>query len=182
MKPMRWIVENARAVYRILSRINAVVALVCGVLVFCYMFLVIANVTGRYAFASPVDGTMEIGQLVLASVIFFSLAYAQMKRSHIRVRAVLEHLPLKWQEILEIATLAVGFLVMILLAWRALPFALESYNLKEVHVAVDVPIWPTKFIFFIGWTLFGIQFFVELINRVLAKLGLGSFESLQKEG
>jgi len=179
---MRWIVKSARIAYRILCRVNAVVALACGVLVFCYMFLVIANVTGRYSFNSPVYGTMEIGQLVLASVIFFSLSYAQMKRSHIRVRAVLERLPPNWQEIFEISILAVGFLVMILLAWRALPFALESYNLKEVHVAIDVPIWPTKFIFFIGWTLFGIQFFVEFVNRVLAKLGLGSFESLEKEG
>ena len=179
---MRWIVKSARTAYWLLSRVNTVVALACGVLVFFYMFLVIANITGRYSFNSPVHGTMEIGQLVLASVIFFSLAYAQMKNSHIRVRAVLERFPRKWQEIFEISILAVGFLMMVLLASRALPFALESYNLKEAHIAVDVPIWPTKFIFFIGWTLFGIQFFVELINRVIAKLNLRSYESLQEKG
>jgi len=181
MKPMRWIVKVARTANRLLGRVNSVVAVFCGALVFGYMFLVIANVTGRYTLASPVYGTMEIGQLVLASVIFFSLGYAQTEGAHIRVKAVIERLPHNRRELFEITTLALGVLMMILMAWRALPFALESYNLGEVHVSVAVPIWPAKFIFFVGWSLLGIQFFVELINRVLPKLDTGSHESLREK-
>ena len=153
-----------------MKRVNTVLAFFCGALVFFYMFLVGANITGRYVFNNPVYATLEIGQLVLASVIFFSLAYTQNQDAHIRVTAVLKTLPKKWQNIFETAILAIGFLIMILMAWKALPFALESFEMREVHMSVDVPIWPTKFIFFFGWCLLGLQFLLEFLNRILPKL------------
>jgi len=167
---MSWLILTAHTAKRFISRVNLVLALVCGALVFFYMFLVGANITGRYLFNNPIDGTLEIGQLVLASVIFFSLGYTQMEGAHIRVLAVLKCLPHKWQEKFETAILALGFLIMILMAWRAFPFAIESFRMREVHMSVDVPIWPTKFIFFIGWSLLGLQFFLQFINKVLPKL------------
>jgi TRAP-type C4-dicarboxylate transport system permease small subunit len=171
VKTMPWMITAARTSVQFMKRVNTTLALFSGALVFFYMFLVGANITGRYVFNSPVDGTLEIGQLVLASVIFFSLAYAQMKDSHIRVTAVLKILPGKWQDNFETAILAVGFLMMILMAWRSLPFALESFEMREVHMSVDVPIWPTKFIFFFGWCILGFQFLLEFLNRILQKFG-----------
>jgi TRAP-type C4-dicarboxylate transport system permease small subunit len=135
--------------------------------VYLYMFLVSGNIGGRYFFNKPIDGTMEIGQIVLASVIFFNLAYAQMKGAHIRVTAVLELMPKPWRWKIETAILALGFLLMAMLAWRAYPFAMYSFHLREVHMSVDVPIWPTKFIFLIGWSMFGMQFLLEFLGRIL---------------
>ena len=152
---------------RIMNRINILAAVFGGLLVFAYMFLVSANISGRYFFNRPIDGTMEIGQIVLATVIFFNLAYAQMEGAHIRVTAVLERLPVIWRERVETAIKAVGFIVMALLAWRSFPFAMESFHLREAHMSVDVPIWPTKFIFFIGWCMFGVQFLLEFLNRIV---------------
>jgi TRAP-type C4-dicarboxylate transport system permease small subunit len=161
----------ARTSVQFMKRVNTKLALVSGALVFFYMLLVGANIAGRYVFNRPIDGTLEIGQLVLASVIFFSLAYVQMKDAHIRVTAVLKILPCKWQDKFETAILAVGFVMMILMAWRSLPFALESFEMREVHMSVNVPIWPTKLIFFFGWCLLGLQFLLEFLNRILWKFG-----------
>ena len=166
-----WMITVARTSVQFMKRVNTKLALVSGALVFFYMFLVGANITGRYVFNRPIDGTLEIGQLVLASVIFFSLAYVQVKDAHIRVTAVLKILPCKWQDKFETAILAVGFVMMILMAWRSLPFALESFEMREVHMSVNVPIWPTKFIFFFGWCLLGLQFLLEFLNRILWKFG-----------
>lgn len=177
---MHWMIIKAHAAIRFMRIVNSVLAVVCGALVFFYMFLVATNITGRYLFNSPVDGTLEIGQLVLASVIFFSLGYTQMDDAHIRVTAVLKCLPQRWQERFETAILAIGFLMMILMAWRALPYAKESFRIREVHMSVDVPIWPVKFIFFIGWSLLGFQFFLEFINRVLPKPDVAKHHSLQE--
>lgn len=177
---MPWLMNAARASLKFMKRINTVLALICGALVFLYMFLVGTNITGRYLFNHPVYGTLEIGQLVLASVIFFSLGYAQIEDAHIRVTAVQKILPRKWQDKFETAILIVGFLMMILMAWRSLPFAVESYELREVHMSVDVPIWPTKFIFFFGWCILGLQFLLEFLNRVLLSSGSEKIQSPQK--
>jgi TRAP-type C4-dicarboxylate transport system permease small subunit len=168
---MPGMITVARTSVQFMKRVNTKLALVSGALVFFYMLLVGANIAGRYVFNRPIDGTLEIGQLVLASVIFFSLAYVQMKDAHIRVTAVLKILPCKWQDKFETAILAVGFVMMILMAWRSLPFALESFEMREVHMSVNVPIWPTKLIFFFGWCLLGLQFLLEFLNRILWKFG-----------
>lgn len=175
---MHWMIRISRTAKQIMDKVNFVLAFICGALVFFYMFLVGANITGRYLFNHPVDGTLEIGQLVLASVIFFTLAYTQKEGAHIRVIAVLKTLPQKWQDGFETAILAIGFLVMVLMAWRALPFALESFRMREVHMSVDVPIWPTKFIFFIGWCILGLQFLQEFLNRILPKAGSEKIQHL----
>ena len=164
---MRIMIRAARACRDFMGKLNIVIAVLCGTMVFLYMFLVSINIGGRYFFNRPIDGTLEIGQLVLATVIFFNLAHAQMKDSHIRVIAVLELLPRKLRDKFETVILVVGFLMMILMAWRSLPFAMESFHMREVHMSVDVPIWPTKFIFFIGWSMLGFQFFIEFINRII---------------
>jgi TRAP-type mannitol/chloroaromatic compound transport system permease small subunit len=52
--------------------------------------------------------------------------------------------------------------------------------MREVHMSVDVPIWPIKFIFFLGWSLLGIQFFIEFINRILSKLDPRGFEQVRE--
>ena len=177
MRRMIRVVSHAK---EIMNKVNFLLAFVCGALVFFYMFLVGVNITGRYLFNNPIDGTLEIGQLVLATVIFFSLAYTQKEDAHIRVTAVLKALPQKWQDRFEKTILAIGFLIMVLMAWRALPFALESFELREVHMSVDVPIWPTKFIFFIGWCILGLQFLLEFMNRVLSESGQEKNQRLQE--
>jgi len=152
---------------RILNRVNSVLALCCGGLVFLYMFLVSANIIGRYVFNHPVNGTLEIGQMLLACVVFFSLGFAEMGDAHIRVTVILKSLPQKWQARMEIAIFATAFAMMVLMAWKALPYALESYEINEVNMSVDVPVWPTKFVFFMGWSLLGFQFFLEFLRRLL---------------
>ena len=168
MQSMSNIVHHTK---KVMDKVNLVLAAICGALVFFYMFLVAANITGRYIFNKPIDGTLEIGQLVLASVIFFSLAYTQEEDAHIRVTAVLKTLPQRWQNRFESAILVIGFLTMILMSWRAFPFAMESLRMREVHMSVDIPIWPTKFIFFIGWCVLGLQFLLEFLNRILPMPG-----------
>ena len=161
----RWIMSASKS----MRKINMVAAFFCGVLVFLYMFLVSFNIAGRYLFNTPLNGTMEIGQLVLASIIFFNLAYAQGEKAHIRVTAVLDQFPSKWRHRIETITLVIGFLMMMIMAWRSVIFAVESFHIREAHMSVDVPIWPTKFIFLIGWIMLGIQFFLEILSRIFAK-------------
>lgn len=166
---MAWLKNGIYITKKIMSKVNMLVAFLCGLFVFGYMLLTTTNIAGRYLLNLPINGTMEIGQIVLATVIFFNLAYAQMEGAHIRVTAVLERLPNAWRQKVETGILAVGFLMMALMAWRALPFAIESFHLKEAHMSVDVPIWPTKFIFFIGWSMLGIQFLIEFLDRTVLK-------------
>lgn len=155
----------------VVARINGSVAAACGVLIFVFMFMVVGDVTGRYLFLAPIPGTTEAGQNVLAFVIFLSWAAVLALGQHIRVVMLLDRLSPRRRVWLELLALAVGFAMVFSIAWYGLSFAVESYKFKETFPSYGIPRYPGKMAFFVGCTLFAIQFFIQFLSRLFAWLG-----------
>jgi TRAP-type C4-dicarboxylate transport system permease small subunit len=153
-----------------LARINTVVVVACGIFLFLFMFMVASDVTGRYLFIKPIPGTMEIGEIVLAFVIFPGWAAVLANNQHIRVLIVVDHLPPRWRVWLELLALVVGFAVMLPIAWYSLSFALDSYATKETGFTYGIPRYPGKFALFIGSALFAVQFLIMFFRLLFSKL------------
>jgi TRAP-type C4-dicarboxylate transport system permease small subunit len=137
---------------------------------FIFMFIVFADVTGRYLFIMPLPGTLEIGEAVLVFVVFLSSTYVLINRGHVRVTLLTDRLSDSWQAWLDILAFALGFVLMLLMAWKSLPFAMSSYKLGETGLAFPLPLYPAKFAFFAGSALLCIGFFTQFINHLFAKL------------
>ena len=155
---------------KVLARINASLVMVCGVVLFFFMFTVVSDVTGRYLFLEPVFGTTEVGQNVLAFVIFLSWAAVLASGQHIKVVILVSRLSPQWRVWLELLTLAVGFAMIFSIAWYGLSFAIESYKLKEIFLTYGIPRYPGKMALFVGCTLFAIQFLVMFLSRLFTRL------------
>jgi TRAP-type C4-dicarboxylate transport system permease small subunit len=167
---MRKIASVLLSIERALTRINTVVVVVCGAVLFLFVLMVVSDVTGRYLFLHPVGGTQEVGEIVLALVVFMGWAAVLANRQHIRVLIMVDRLPLRWRAWLELLALAVGLAMMVPIAKYSISFAIDSYVMKEVGYTVAVPRYPGKMAFAIGSTLFAIQFLIALLNRLLATL------------
>jgi TRAP-type C4-dicarboxylate transport system permease small subunit len=153
-----------------LARINTVVVVACGLLLFLFMFMVVSDVSGRYLFLRPVPGTQEVGESVLAFVIFLGWAAVLANRQHIRVLIMVDRLPLRWRAGLEMLALAVGLAMLAPIAYYSFSFAIDSYVMKEVGFTYNVPRYPGKMAFFVGSTLFAIQFLIAFFSRLFAML------------
>jgi TRAP-type C4-dicarboxylate transport system permease small subunit len=159
-----------RSIEKVLARINLVVVVACGILLFMFMFMVVGDVTGRYSFASPIPGTMEIGEIVLAFVVFPGWAAVLANNQHIRVLIVADRLPPRWRHWLEIFALLVGLAMMVPIAWYSFSFAMDSYISKEIGFTYSIPRYPGKAAFFIGSTLFAIQFLIMFLRHLFSRL------------
>jgi len=161
-------------IIHILSRVNTALVLGCGVFLFLQMFLQVSDVTGRYLFTKPTPGTLEISESVLVFITFLCLAHVLSRGEHVRVTILLERLSPERRAWFDIFAFAVGFLMMLLIAWRALPFALYSYKVQDTSgtgTAFDLPLYPAKFAFFFGSAMLCIQFLIQLIVNLFAKFG-----------
>jgi TRAP-type mannitol/chloroaromatic compound transport system permease small subunit len=99
------------------------------------------------------------------------LASTQMRGEHIRVMVLLDRLSPERRAWFELLTLAIGFSLMFVIAWHCLPYAIDSYASNERGLGSgSIPVYPGKFSFFAGCTLFGIQFFIQFLSRLFAKL------------
>ena len=159
-----------RAIEKALARINLVVVVACGIFLFFFMFMVVSDVTGRYAFASPIPGTMEIGEIILAFVVFPGWAAVLANNQHIRVLIVVDRLPPRWRPWMEMLTLVVGLAMMFPIAWYGFSFAMDSYMTKEIGFTYSIPRYPGKVAFFIGSTLFAIQFLIMFLRHLFSRL------------
>jgi TRAP-type C4-dicarboxylate transport system permease small subunit len=153
-----------------LARVNTVVVVACGAILFLFVLMVVGDVSGRYLLSKPVPGTQEIGEIVLAFVVFMGWAAVLANRQHIRVLIMVDRLPLRWRAWLEMLALAIGLAMMVPIAKYSISFAINSYIMKEVGFTYNVPRYPGKMAFAVGSTLFAIQFLIALLNRLLATL------------
>lgn len=151
-------------------RITDSLAILCGVLLFLFMFMVIADVSGRYLISKPVASTEQVGQIVLGFATFLALASVLLRGQFIRVTLLEDRLsPNAWAW-LDILALAAGFFLASITAWGALPFAISSYQVKETDILYHVPFYHCKFAFFVGYLFLCIGFFILLARRVHTKM------------
>ncbi len=164
------IIRILTSVRKGMSRINVPLVVFAGGLFFLYMFNVVADVTGRYAFLSPVQGTTEVGELVLPMATFLSLAYLQMRDAHIRVTLLPDHLPPNWRAGMDILALLVGCGLMALMSWQSFIFARDSIIIREIaSLSSPVPVYIGKLAYFVGCAIFCLQFLVDLLCKIFGQ-------------
>jgi len=155
------------------ARVHGLIVVGCGALLFLQMFLQVSDVTGRYLFAKPTPGTLEISESVLVFITFLGLAYVLARGEHVRVTILLDRLSPERRAWFDIFAFAIGFLIMLFIAWRALPYAIYSYKVQDTSgtgTAFDLPLYPAKFAFFVGSTMLCMQFLIQLLNQLFARL------------
>jgi len=153
----------------VLTKINMVIAMACGILWLLFMFLVVGDVTGRYAFLMPIEGTLEIGQNVLAVAVFLSWAAILAKNQHLRIFIVLDRLPPRWRFLFEVLAPVLGIAVILPIAWYGFSFAAESLRIKETGITYGIPLFPGKLALFLGTSLFALQFFIQLLVLLFSR-------------
>lgn len=134
------------------------------------LVLVVANVIGRYMFNAPITGAFEITESLLVVIIMLGLALTQYYDGHIRVTILTRRMPKRWARLAKIATLFLGAVFFAWCAYASWKFALESYSFKEQEWGtITFPLYPFKFVVFLGVVLLAVQFFLDTINEIAGK-------------
>lgn len=76
----------------ILERLALAVLLVGGAGMLTAMFLGFGDVIGTQFLGWPIPGVLEITESTMTLIVFGALAYAQLRRNHIRVELVYSHM------------------------------------------------------------------------------------------
>jgi TRAP-type C4-dicarboxylate transport system permease small subunit len=155
-------------------RFNAVVIVISSIFLFLIMLYIVSDSTGRFLFLHPMIGTIEIVESMLAFAIFLSMAATLISGQHIKVMVLVDRLPPRWQDWLEMFAFAAGFVLTFLIAYRSLAMAIHSYEIKEfagrAYAYFSMPLYPARFAFFVGISLFCAQFLIQFLSRLFSRL------------
>jgi TRAP-type C4-dicarboxylate transport system permease small subunit len=141
---------------------------VASIATFVMMVLVVANVGGRYLLNAPLTGTLEFTESLLVLIIFLSLALTQYDGGHIRVTLATRRLPKPWARALTVICMLCGAAFFAWCAYAAWKFAYQSWSFDEQEWGTVVfPLWPVKFIVFLGILLLAVQFLLDAIAETM---------------
>ncbi len=119
---------------------------------------VIVNVFGRYVFKIPLKGTVEIVQLLLVIIAYFSIAYTEVRKGHVTMNEVVDHFPRRIRRTLMRVMYFGAAAFMLIMGWRSWILAMQHTEpVLRVTDVLHLPIAPVVFVMAIGMVLFGLE-------------------------
>lgn len=153
---------------RLVERLALIVLLIGGVGMLFSMFLGVADIVGTQILLIPVPGPRELTESTMVLIVFGALAYAQIRRAHIRVELVYFQMRPRVRAVMDVITdlAAIAFFGLILS--EAISEALYSYQIGEATVGlIRFPLWPARFTLAAGCALMILQLMLHLIEDVI---------------
>jgi TRAP-type C4-dicarboxylate transport system permease small subunit len=137
---------------------------------FLMMLHVSADVTGRYFFGKPLDGTTEIvAAYYMVIVAYLPWAYLARNDTHIAVDIFTRMMPMAVAHWLDIVVkiLVVGYLS--LFVWQTGAQAIGQTSIREVWQAgtVYIPVWPSRWLPPVACGLMILTVILKIIDEII---------------
>jgi TRAP-type C4-dicarboxylate transport system permease small subunit len=121
--------------------IEAALGLATACVLFGMMLLTCADVVGRYFFNSPVQGGLELTEMMLAAAIFSAMPLVTLREEHVVIDLLDSFMPDRLLRIQHVAACLVGAFALSVLTWR-LWVRGEQLQTGETTAVLGIPVAP----------------------------------------
>ncbi len=127
--------------------------------------MLVADISVRFLFGKPLPASYEISEVLMPYIVMFAFPYALTMSIHVRVTLLTDRLSRKAQLYCEILGNTLSLIMCVLLTyWSWLRFW-ESFLIgEEILAPVSIPWWIGKLGMPIAFGMFGLRFFLKLIE------------------
>ncbi|EGL83110.1 Tripartite ATP-independent periplasmic transporter DctQ component [Caldalkalibacillus thermarum TA2.A1] len=129
----------------------------CSMLILLFMmFLVCADVVGRFFFNRPIRGTFEMTELGIGLLIFFSLSYTHLCREHISIDFIIKKFPKILQDVLDVVIRFIIFILQLLISWKMMQYGSRVMASNQITADLGLPLYPFVYLAAVGALLFAL--------------------------
>jgi TRAP-type C4-dicarboxylate transport system permease small subunit len=153
---------------QLIDRITKTLLVIAAMLGFLLSFVVVADVTGRVLFNSPLKGTPEMVSISIVMICFLQAGYAIRSGGMINVDFVLVRLPAGAQSYLMALGALLGAAFFSLVCWGGIDPAVHAWTSGEFEGegAMRVPSWPARFIVVSGAALAALSYALRIVVHI----------------
>jgi C4-dicarboxylate transporter DctQ subunit len=109
----------------------------------------------------------EIGRFLVIIVTFIGASYAAREGRHIRMSAIYDLMPQKVRKVMMILISGITSVVLLIIAYYALLYAIFIFNNGRVSNALQLPMYYIYIFVPIGLTLTSVQYLLTMITNIL---------------
>jgi TRAP-type C4-dicarboxylate transport system permease small subunit len=129
------------------------------------MFLMAADVVGRYFFNSPISGGLELVEYLMAVIVPLSVAYCALQGAHVSVELLVDRLHPAVRQVIKIFTSTLSIVFVGLISWQNFLYIGEMYRSHLTSAVLKIPTYPFVAATAVGMTVFAVVMFVQLFPR-----------------
>jgi C4-dicarboxylate transporter DctM subunit len=126
------------------------------------MLLTAADVILRYVFDSPITGSYELSEFMMAILVSSGLAYTAWHRGHINVDLLISRTGPRSQAVVNSITSLLGVGFFVLMAWRMILYAQKIRVDGYTSQSLAIPIYPFVYFAGIGCVILVLVLFIHL--------------------
>jgi TRAP-type C4-dicarboxylate transport system permease small subunit len=132
-------------------------------MLFFLMFIGTMDVILRYLFNAPIEGTVEIGKILLMCIVVLGWAHTQDAKSHVAVNFFVSKFSLLAQNIIDIITGFISLVLFSLIGWQAAIVGFMAFQDKRVIQVIHIPVGIMHLIVSAAALLMCLVIFTQLI-------------------
>jgi TRAP-type C4-dicarboxylate transport system permease small subunit len=147
-------------------RFNKVLHYVASVALLGFLFLTVADISGRTVFNRPVPGTVEITSLALVVVVYLALAHSEDMGDHITIDLIYERVGKRVRFFLDIISDLLTIVIVALISFQLYHFGIRNLATGAETPVRDWPFWPFVFVASLGAALYALSTVIRVVLRL----------------
>lgn len=159
-----WLDKTANLLRKIVAPMSHWFHNVALVVLFVMMMLTVTDVSLRFFLNSPISGSLELTEYMMAIVVGLSLSYCALKKENIRVDLVVERFPVRAQTIIDVITGFFSLGLISLIAWRTSVQAQIAFGSHTKSLIFHIPSYPFVAILSLGIAMLTLVLLVDFIE------------------
>ena len=132
------------------------------------MAMVVVEVVARYVFNHPMQGYIDIMEMMMVLLVFLSLAYCQREGGHIRMELFMTRVLRggRRYHLAEFFHLLISLAGFGVIAFFAAKEVLHAYNIGDVSMTVHLPTWPARMLAATGAIFLCLRFILQMLQSL----------------
>jgi TRAP-type C4-dicarboxylate transport system permease small subunit len=153
--------------YGKLSPVTAVANAIAMVALAGMMFLTAVDVIGRKLFNSPIMGSYELIQFMMAITIGFGLAHCGMQKAHINIDLIIMHLSKRVNATVGIVTGFIAFVMIGIATWQTCIYITRQASTNVESSVLHIPVYPFVAIVALGLAMYCVVLIIHWMEFIL---------------
>lgn len=134
------------------------------IVLFVMMVMTMVDVLLRKFTNMTIIGCGEMTEMMMAVVVFCSLAQCQVKDGHIKIDLIMGRRSPKTQALADALTQSLSFILFCLVAFSTFRHGIEIREWQEVSIDLAIPIFPFVFIAAFGSAMLALILLIRTLN------------------
>lgn len=128
------------------------------------MLLTAVDVCLRYLFNSPIAGSFEVVEFMMALIVPFSIVFCANEKAHIHVDIVLEHFNTGLRSIFTFVGNLFSLCLFILITWQTIIYIAEEYESGLTSAFLYIPVYPFIGALAAAFAVLSLLLLAEILN------------------